>query len=424
MHVVFFNRSFHPDRTATGQLLAELSESLVREHGFRVTVVTGPPLSPLPGSDISTEYHGVHVRRAWGTRFDKRRFAGRAANYMTYFVSACLEALRVGKADVIVALTDPPIIGLAALIASRWSGAPLVMSYQDLFPEVTSLLEDFHSDGINRALQAVNRLLVRRARVVVALGETMRRRLIEDKGADEAKTTIIPNWADTQTIVPGPKDNAFARAHGLARSFVVMYSGNMGLSQRLDGILDAAHRLRDRADIRFVFQGEGVRRAELEQRAAKDALTQVMFLPYAPKASLGESFATADVFVVPLQRGLAGYIVPSKLYGILAAGRPYIAAVEPTCEVAVVTREHGCGLLADPDDPADLANRILELYLDRDRASKMGELARTAALAYERSAQVQKYADLFRSVAPRAEGRAERMPVQPRVTAEGGPHGR
>src|SRR5690606_30023408 len=148
-----------------------------------------------------------------------------------------------------VAWTDPPVIGLAARMAGLRHGAPLVMAFQDLFPEVAALLPDFHSRTINAVLQQINRFLVQRAAVNIALGETMRRRLIEDKGAPESRTVILANWADTSAIVPGPPENAFRREHGLSGKFVVMHSGNMGLSQSLETIVEAAARLQDLRDM-------------------------------------------------------------------------------------------------------------------------------------------------------------------------------
>jgi glycosyltransferase involved in cell wall biosynthesis len=402
MHILFFNRSFYPDNAATGQLLTELSEDLVRVHGCRVTVVAGIPLKAELGGDVSgwglysrETYKGIEILRARGTRFDKQRFAGRAANYVSYFLSACWAGLRVKKPDVVVALTDPPIIGLAAWLAALRSRAPLVMSYRDLFPEVASLLPDFHSDTINGALQAVNVFLCRRAARVIALGETMRTRLIENKRARPERTVIIPDWADTTAIVPGPKRNAFSEAHGLTDKFVVMHSGNMGLSQSLETLVDAAALLKELPDFTLVFQGEGVKKAELQARAESLGLTNVLFLPYAPKERLGESFAAADVFIVSLQRGLAGYIVPSKLYGILAAGRPYVAAVEERCETAAITRARECGLQAEPGNAHELAVKILTFYRDPELMRRYGANARTAGLYFDRARQVTAYMDLF-----------------------------
>ena len=222
--------------------------------------------------------------------------------------------------------------------------------------------------------------------------------LIDDKGAPPERTIIIPSWADTSAIVPGPRENAFRREHGLSGRFVVMHSGNLGLAQSLETIVDAAALLRDDPAIHVVFQGEGVSKAALQARVAQLGLANVSFLPFAPKARLGESFAAADVFIVSLQQGLAGYIVPSKLYGILAAGRPYVAAVESSCEVAALTRTHGTGLLAAPGDAADLADRIRQFRADPALARRTGEAARTLALAFDRRTQVARYADVCRRV--------------------------
>lgn len=405
MHIAFFNRSYYPDTTATGQLLTDLCEDLVRDHGCRVSVVAGMPLLPVQGAAtrrrgiLAREHHnGVEILRAGGTRFAKTRFAGRATNYLTYFLSACYAGLRLEKPDVVVALTDPPIIGLSAWLAGKRFGAPLVMAFKDLFPEVTVLLPDFHSDRINAMLQAVNKFLVRRAACNVALGETMRQRLIENKGAPADRTTIIADWADTTAVAPGPKRNAFAVEHGLADKFVVMHSGNIGLSQSLETLVDAAALLKDIPDLQVVFVGEGVKKADLQAQARRLGLTNVIFLPFTPKERLGESFATADVFVVSLQRGLAGYIVPSKLYGILASGRPYVAAVESECEVASITTRHQCGLVAEPGDASALADRILTFYRDRDMTRRCGENARAVGLGFDRRGQVRKYRELFERI--------------------------
>jgi len=405
LHIAFFNRSFYPDTTATGQLLTDLCEDLVREHGCRVSVVTGPPLLATaavkkPGWGLFTvdEYRGVTIYRVRGTRFSKDRFAGRASNYMTYFFAACYAGLRLDRPDVLVAQTDPPIIGLAAWLAGKRFDAPFVMAFKDLFPEVTALLKDFHSENVNGALQRVNRFLTKRAARNLALGETMKRRLIDDKGAPPDRTEIIPDWADTTAIAPGPKRNAFSVAHGLADKFVVMHSGNIGLSQSLETVVDAAALVRDVPDIQVVFVGEGVNKAPLQARAAAMGLTNVSFLPFTPKARLGESFASADVFIVSLQRGLAGYIVPSKLYGILASGRPYIAAVEDGCEVAAITRRNECGRLAEPGDAQDMADQMMAFYRDRAMTSRCGAKARTVGLSFDRRAQVARYFEVFTAV--------------------------
>jgi len=406
VHVAFFNRSFYPDTAATGQLLTELCEGLVEAHGCRVSVVAGVPLLPADGTGASTgwrvlqreRYRGIDILRARGTRLSKRRFVGRFTNYVSYFLSACYAGLRLDRPDVVVALTDPPILGLAGLLAARRFGVQFVMAYKDIYPEAARLLEDFHSEAVNRILLGVNRFLARKADRVVALGETMRRMLIEGKGADPAKTIVIPDWADCSAIVPGPKRNTFALGHGLGDKFVVMHSGNIGLSQGLEALVHAAEELAGVDKIEIVFVGEGVKKAGLQDFVRARGLRNVRFLPFQPKERLHESFAAADVFVISLKVGMAGYIVPSKLYGILAAGRPFVAAVEDVSEVCAITRRYDCGLLAEPGKPRDLADKILTLYHDRPLAERLGANARRAALEFDRPLQVKAYYELFREL--------------------------
>lgn len=399
MRVCFFNRSYWPDFGATGQLLTELAEDLAAHHGCEVTVVTGYPLQGRDAVPAREVRRGVEVVRAAGTTFSPRRFAGRATNYLTYFASACAAGLRAPAPDVVVALTDPPIVGLAALLAARRRGARFVFLCQDIFPEVAALLEDFHNRGVDKGLELVNRFLVKQADAVIALGDTMKRRLVEGKGADPDRVTVIHNWADCAALAPGPKDNPFARAHGLHDRFVVMHAGNIGLSQNLDVVLEAAERLRAHDGIRFVLVGDGSRRTALETRARASGLQNVMFVPYQPREAMATSYAAADLFLVSLKPGLAGYIVPSKVYGILAAGRPYVAAVEEACEVAEITGRHACGFLVRPGDPEALVSRILDVYRNAPLAAELGRRAREAALAYDRRRQTAAYAALLRQVA-------------------------
>ena len=395
--VCYFNRSYWPDTGATGQLLTELAEDLVARHGIDVTVVAGYPPSAAGEIAPSETRNGVRIVRARGTRVSQRTFAGRATNYLTYFMSAFWIGLRLPKQDVTVALTDPPIIGLAALAARPRRG--MVFYCQDIFPQVAGLLEDFKSDLVNDVLERLNRFLVRRAKRIVSLGETMSSRLVDGKGADPVKITVIHNWADTSAIVPSDKDNDFSRAHDLDRRFVVLHAGNIGLSQNLDVVIDAAEILKPRTDIAIVFIGDGNRRQVLESAARSRGLDNIRFIPFQPRALLRWTYATSDVCLVSLKPGLAGYIVPSKLYPILAAGRPYIAAVEPSSEVAALTEHHRCGVLVAPGDAAALASTIVTLANDRQTREAMALRARQASELFARDRQVAAHARLLQHLA-------------------------
>jgi colanic acid biosynthesis glycosyl transferase WcaI len=229
----------------------------------------------------------------------------------------------------------------------------------------------------------------------------MASRLVNGKGADPSKITIIHNWADTAAIVPSDKQNAFAAAHQLAGKFVVLHAGNIGLSQNLDVVIDAASLLKERGDIVIVFIGDGNRKAALEAMVATRGLTNVRFLPFQPRDQLRWTYASSDVCLVSLKPGLAGYIVPSKLYPILAAGRPYIAAVEKMTEVASLTERHRCGVMVDPGDAAQLADAILRLADDREQRTAMGARSRAAAELFSRERQVGAHAALLQGVAAR-----------------------
>ncbi|MGE3277957.1 MAG: glycosyltransferase family 4 protein [Vicinamibacterales bacterium] len=397
MRVTFFNRSYAPDTGATGQLLTELAEDLVAHHGWDVTVVTGRPLLGHTSVPARETRNGVTVIRAAGTAFNPRRFVARAANYLTYFLSACLVARRLPAQHVVVAMTDPPIIGLAALLVR--GGARFVFYCQDIFPEVASLLEDFRSPMVDRLLDRLNRFIVRRADRIVALGETMRQRLVEEKGADPARLVIVHNWADADAITPAPKRNPFSEAQGLVDRFVVLHAGNIGLAQNLEVVLDAAERLSTRDDILFLFIGDGSRRARLEAAAQDRGLSNVRFLSFQPRESLRWTYASADVCLVSLAPGLAGYIVPSKIYPVLAAGRPSIAAVERETELAGLLDARACGLQVPPGDGEALAGAVARLAGDGVLRRALGERARAAAMSFTRPGQVAAFAGVLAGVA-------------------------
>jgi colanic acid biosynthesis glycosyl transferase WcaI len=397
LRVCYFNRSYWPDNGATGQLLTELAEDLVALHGIEVTIVTGYTVNADQSLAAEEVRNGVRIIRARGTTFQPLGFFSRAMNYVTYFLSALWAALRLARQDVTIALTDPPIIGLAALAARPRHG--MVFFCQDIFPEVAGLLEDFNSPLVNALLDRVNRFLVRHAVRIVALGDTMASRLIHGKGADPHKITVIHNWADTAAIVPSPKQNAFAAANGLDSKFVLLHAGNIGLGQNLDVVIEAAGHLKQRKDILVLFIGDGSRKIELEQAVKDRALENVRFLPFQPRDQLRWTYASSDVCLVSLKPGLAGYIVPSKLYPILAAGRPYIAAVEAMSEVAALTDRHRCGVVVTPGDAAQLAAEIVRLADQRAERESMGARARIAAELFGRERQVAAHAQVIEEVA-------------------------
>jgi colanic acid biosynthesis glycosyl transferase WcaI len=246
-------------------------------------------------------------------------------------------------------------------------------------------------------LHRATQLGLRRADRVVVLGEDLRRRVLA-RGIDGGKVVVIPNWIDTRLVRPAA-DN-LRRAWELNGEFAVMYSGNLGLSQGLEHVLEAARRMRGEPVV-FLFAGEGAAKGRLMERAAEWKLPNVRFLPYQPREQLSASLGTADLHLVPLQRGLSGCIVPSKRYGILAAAQPYVAAVEEDSEVALVTRANATGLLIEPDDPERLVAALHWAMANRGELAEMGRRGRRLAEAeYDRRRAVASFEAVLRQAAP------------------------
>jgi colanic acid biosynthesis glycosyl transferase WcaI len=203
----------------------------------------------------------------------------------------------------------------------------------------------------------------------------MRERLVE-KGAERDRIVVIPNWTDTSDLEPRPRDNAWAREHGLDDTFVVMHSGNIGHAQDLDTLIRAATFLRDLDDLRIVLIGGGARRDELKELAKVLEVEQVVFMGYQPRELLADSLSSADLHVVGLARGLSGYVVPSRLYGVLAVGRPVLAAAESDSETAKVIDEVGAGVVVPPGRPEVLARAIRRAYDGEFELDEMGRRGR------------------------------------------------
>ena len=393
--MLVLNQYYWPGVEATAHLLSELCSALADE--FDVTVVTG--MVPGAGSPGRGTHDGVEILRVNSTAFDRSRLSLRAANYLSYLGLSLVEGLRVERPDVVLCMTDPPVIADLALMIARRFDAPLVVVSQDVFPEVAVALKRLDNPALVGLLRLATRLYLRRADRVVAIGETMRERLRE-KGADGERIVVIPNWVDTSHLQPQPRDNEWAREHDLVDRFVVMHSGNIGHAQDLDSLVRAATFLRDLEDLRIVLIGGGARRDELKALARLLATERTLFKGYQPREVLAQSLSSADVHVVGLARGLSGYVVPSRLYGVLAVGRPVIVAAERDSETAKVVQEVGCGLVVPPGRPELLAAAIRSARDGELDLEAMGHRGREYVISEgDRRVAVDRYRRLLREVA-------------------------
>ena len=377
--LLVFNQYYWPGVEATAHLLTELCEALASD--FDVTVITGR----LLGRETDAPHelrNGVEILRVRSTAYDRAPLHRRAMNYGTYLAGALRRGLLIKRPDVVLCMTDPPMIGDVALLVSRRWRVPLVAVSQDVFPEIAVELKRLENPLLVGLLRVLTRFYLLRADRVVAIGDTMKARL-ESKGVESARIRVIPNWVDTSAIVPAPRDNRWARRHRLVDPFVVMHSGNIGHAQDLETLIRATTYLRDLEGLAVVLIGFGARYAEHVALAETLEADKVRFLHYQPRERLSQSLSSADVHFVGLSRGLAGYAVPSRLYGILAVGRPVIVAAEDESEIARLVREIGCGIVLPPARADLLATTIRELV---DRPHDLEEMGRRGRVYVEAEA--------------------------------------
>ena len=393
---------------ATGQLLTELCSDLAQTH--RVTVIPGRPNfvgAPAARGWLHREKHnGVEIIRPGSRLFNKKRFLSRALGLLSYLVLAAWAAFRCPRPDVIIVETDPPLLGALGVLLKAWHHCRLVLYLQDLYPEVGLAIGKLRPGPLTWLLWAATQLGLWGADRVIVLGEDMRAKVLA-RGVLPDKIEVVPNWVDTVAVRPVKSSVALRSEWGIDGEFVVMYSGNLGLSQNLQPVLEAAQRLRE-LSVTFVLIGEGAAKGELVETAKSWGLGNVRFLPFQPNQRLSESLGVADLHLIPLRRGLAGYIVPSKLYAILRAGRAYLAAVDQDSEVALVTRKHGTGVLIDPDNTEVLVEAIQWCAAHRHELAAMGRCGRQLAEdQFDRRQSVRHFAEVLgRVLSPAADKKA------------------
>jgi colanic acid biosynthesis glycosyl transferase WcaI len=417
LRLLFLNRSYWPDAEATGQLLTELCEGLAPVAS--VTVIAGQPNVNLGGQQphrrVDT-HHGVHIRRLRHTRFPKRSVAGRLANYVTFLFAATWAALFAARPDVVVVETDPPLLCLLGWCVQRLRGAKLVAYLQDIYPDIAIALGRLPA-WCAKPLGWLFYAAYRRADRVIVLSRDMRDRMIA-AGVDPRRIHCIPNWIDTDLVRPRTSDSGFRQRVGLNGEFVVMYSGNLGMCQRLEDVVAAAACLQQRRDILFLLIGGGSRERELKQQVADHRLENVRFLPYQPKHELAQSLSAADLHLVPVDPRVASCMMPSKLYGVLASGTALLAIAPRDTELAELTVRHKVGVVATPGQPQQLAEAVRQLAARREDLLAMGQRGRQLAVAqFDRKASIDRIWTLLRAVANEAAAPAQLAPLPTRIAA-------
>jgi colanic acid biosynthesis glycosyl transferase WcaI len=400
---------FAPDVAPTGVVMTEIARSLA-DRGHRLHIVTSLPW--YREHEVEPAWAGRPVRHedtAWGriTRVhpfptDKTNIPARALAFGGFTgMAAFMAAIAPARPDAVLAMSPPLTLGLAGWAVAKARRAPFVFNIQDVFPDVAVELGVLTSPAAIRAASLLERVSYQAADAVTVLSDDLRDNLIEKlrghRRGDPAKVRVIPNFVDTERIQPGERDNSYRKELDVTpEQTVVLYAGNVGFSQSLDLLVESARRLHadGRDDVVVVVNGGGAARPEIERAAA--GLPNVRFADMQPAERLPEVLAAGDIHAVPLKRGLAKASVPSKLYSVLAAGRPVLASVDPGTEVARTVDRAGAGIAVPPEDPGAFHDALLRLLDDPEATRRMGQSGRQFVEGWASPAAVaEQYEDLF-----------------------------
>lgn len=371
---------FAPDTAPTGDVMTRIVEEMTGA-GCEVHIVTSLPW--YRNHQIEPGWSGRLVRREktnWGTITrvhpfpgkDKRSLLRRAIGFALFSVVAGWCSITAGgfrhRVNAVIAMSPPLTLGLTGWVAARLRRAPLVFNIQDVFPDAAIQTGAITNKQIIACASWLERVSYKRSDRVVVLSEDLRRNLLTKLPVKHHhKVVVIPNFVDASRITPQNHNTSYRSELGLTDEIVVMYAGNVGFSQSLELLIQAARHI---PDVFFVINGEGSARASLEE-SAKD-LANVKFVDYQPSERVSEVLASADIHVVPLRAGLGSVSVPSKTYSILAAGRPIIAAIDADTEVPRIVKASNAGIVVPPDDADAFISALSELCRDREQMQRMG----------------------------------------------------
>ncbi|HEY8714970.1 MAG TPA: glycosyltransferase family 4 protein [Candidatus Acidoferrum sp.] len=393
MRILFLNLYFPPDTSATAKSADAIVRTLAASH--ELTVLCGrpsyDPTERRPWKLWQTERCATNssatftVIRVGSTDYPRLRMRRRILNYLTYTKLAFLRGLFF-PCDAIFSMTDPPFEGIVAALLATLKRKPLLYDIQDLYPDMAIAGSIVQPGLLSRIWERLHRWTLHRANRIIVLGEDMRARLIE-KGIDASKIHIVRSGIDlppTSGTAQSLNPAVIEKIRGNSK-FVLLHAGNLGFYGAWDTLIAAVRQL-ERENIALVFVGDGAARARLESLAKGAA--NIRFLPFFPSCEIPSVLAAPDAHIITIKRGLEGVVVPSKLFGILAAAKPIVAVVPPATDVATLGAQQNFALSADPDDPQAVAAAVRSLAADPTRLAAMSQAARAAATHYSRPAEL------------------------------------
>jgi colanic acid biosynthesis glycosyl transferase WcaI len=385
MHLRFFNRCYWPDSQATGQLLTELCEFLAQQH--EVQALVGQPFFPEADTEFETEgsekRNGVTILRLPHLHLHRAKYMARIRCMLSFTRSVRTYLKRESKRpqnrdqSVWVCETDPFLLPLVVGPEARRRKIPVVYYIQDIYPDIAVALGVVKNHLPIRMLRSKLKREYRQADMLIVLDEDMKDRLA-GWGIPPDKIEIVPNWMDCNAVQPIKQNNPFRHELGIDDRFIVMHSGNMGLTQRLEDLIDATRTLGQSSNIELLMIGGGAKMSELKRHAK--GTPYIRFLPYQPRERLGESLSAADLHIVSMDPAITGCLAPSKLYGILASGTPVLAIVPKGNAVWRFVESHQIGWCAEPQNLQSIAASIrVAAQTPREILLQMGMRGRSLA---------------------------------------------
>ena len=400
VRVLLLNLYYPPDTSATAKMAQTVVAALAYEHD--VTVLCGrpsyDPTERRPWRLYQSEQSGrVRILRVGSSDYPRTQMKKRVFNYLSYVFLTVPRALFV-PCDVVLAMTDPPFEGIVGAFVALLKRKPYVYNIRDLYPDMAVGGSIVKPGLLARVWEKLHRWALRRATRVVVLGEDMRNRILS-KGVNPSAVAVVRDGTEIAPLdaPTTPLDSEVIRAIRGNFRFVLLHAGNLGFYGAWDTLLSGAAALAGDG-IGLVFVGDGAQRARLEAAAAN--IPNVRFLPFFPSSKVASVLAAADTHIITVKRGLEGVVVPSKMYGILAAGKPIVAVAPNECDVVSLGEAKGFSIASDPDDPARFAQLVRDLSQNPAKLSEMSRAAFAAAPEFERTSELQKLLKLIEAAVP------------------------
>lgn len=408
--LLIYAHYFYPDVASTGQILAELAEGMI--DAFDITVIcVVPSYSGVIEEKYKTkriyieDYKGIKLVRVRVPEFTKSNKISRIKNLVAYFFNSLIATLKIEKQDYIYTISQPPILGGVLGVLGKWiKGGKLIYNIQDFNPEQTIAVGYAKNKLLLNTVMAVDKFSCKNSDKVIVVGRDMQETLKNRFNNKKVPSNVfINNWINEKEIYPleqnHPKIVAFKEKYNLKDKFIIMYSGNIGLYYDLENIIKVIGEFKDREDVVFAFIGDGTVKSKIEEYVSDNKLNNVTFIPYQDKANLIYSLNAADIHWVVNAKGIKGVSVPSKLYGVMAAGKPVLGVLDEGSEARLIVEECNCGVCIEPGNYKEISRNIEYILNNKELIKSLGQNGRKyLEVNLTKDVSINKYKDTILSL--------------------------